>query len=148
MPPWGPQPCLCFSPGNALLVHPVTEPEAKAVSVLLPGSEEVSISMKLFSLRRYFIQQSSGSPSPNCWALPLCQVLPGHSVPLGTFLPSCYLTGLAHSEFTFLFFQELLHKSQDSYNLNPPSRLAASHGMLKMSFTKLSVPFFMYFSLV
>uniref|UniRef100_A0A8C3KDJ6 Glycoside hydrolase family 31 N-terminal domain-containing protein n=1 Tax=Calidris pygmaea TaxID=425635 RepID=A0A8C3KDJ6_9CHAR len=33
-------PCLCFSPGNALLVHPVTEQEAKAVSVLLPGSEE------------------------------------------------------------------------------------------------------------
>ncbi|PKU36957.1 hypothetical protein llap_12739 [Limosa lapponica baueri] len=27
--------------GNALLVHPVTEQEAKAVSVLLPGSEEI-----------------------------------------------------------------------------------------------------------
>uniref|UniRef100_A0A8C0A0T5 Glycoside hydrolase family 31 N-terminal domain-containing protein n=1 Tax=Anas zonorhyncha TaxID=75864 RepID=A0A8C0A0T5_9AVES len=29
--------------GNALLVHPVTDKEAKAVSVLLPGSEEVRI---------------------------------------------------------------------------------------------------------
>lgn len=111
-------------------MHPVTEPEAKAVSVLLPGSEEVSINMKLFSLRRYFIQQPSSSPSHNCWALPLCQVLPSHSVSLGTFLPSRYLTCLA-----LLFFQELLHKSRDSYNLNPPSRPAASYGTLKISFT-------------
>ncbi|KAM6131129.1 neutral alpha-glucosidase C isoform 2-T2 [Pterocles gutturalis] len=29
--------------GNALLVHPVTEQEAKAVSVLLPGSEEIPV---------------------------------------------------------------------------------------------------------
>lgn len=36
-------PCLSFTPGNALLVHPVTDKEAKAVSVLLPGSEEVRI---------------------------------------------------------------------------------------------------------
>uniref|UniRef100_A0A8C4U7D1 Glycoside hydrolase family 31 N-terminal domain-containing protein n=1 Tax=Falco tinnunculus TaxID=100819 RepID=A0A8C4U7D1_FALTI len=35
--------------GNALLVHPVTEQEAKAVSVLLPGSEEVRMNMKLLS---------------------------------------------------------------------------------------------------
>uniref|UniRef100_A0A663LPP5 Uncharacterized protein n=1 Tax=Athene cunicularia TaxID=194338 RepID=A0A663LPP5_ATHCN len=42
-------PCLCFSLGNALLVHPVTEKEAKAVSVLLPGSEEVRNNMKLLN---------------------------------------------------------------------------------------------------
>uniref|UniRef100_A0A8C0EKT8 Glycoside hydrolase family 31 N-terminal domain-containing protein n=1 Tax=Bubo bubo TaxID=30461 RepID=A0A8C0EKT8_BUBBB len=35
--------------GNALLVHPVTEQEAKAVSVLLPGSEEVRNNMKLLN---------------------------------------------------------------------------------------------------
>lgn len=34
--------------GNALLVHPVTEPEAKAVSVLLPGSEEIWYDFRKF----------------------------------------------------------------------------------------------------
>ncbi|XP_026705169.1 neutral alpha-glucosidase C isoform X2 [Athene cunicularia] len=34
--------------GNALLVHPVTEKEAKAVSVLLPGSEEIWYDFRKF----------------------------------------------------------------------------------------------------
>ncbi|KAM6131130.1 neutral alpha-glucosidase C isoform 3-T3 [Pterocles gutturalis] len=34
--------------GNALLVHPVTEQEAKAVSVLLPGSEEIWYDFRKF----------------------------------------------------------------------------------------------------
>uniref|UniRef100_A0A8U8BPN2 Glycoside hydrolase family 31 N-terminal domain-containing protein n=1 Tax=Geospiza parvula TaxID=87175 RepID=A0A8U8BPN2_GEOPR len=51
--------CLCFSPGNALLVHPVTEKEAKTVTVLFPGSEEVRMYMNLwepFCLGFVFLQ--------------------------------------------------------------------------------------------
>lgn len=140
-------PRLCFSLGNALLVHPVTEQEAKTVSVLLPGSDEVRMNMKLLSPKKYSIQQPCSSASRNCWALLLCQVLASHSVPLWTFLPSWYLACLAHSKFTFLLFQKLLHISQISCNLNLPSRLAASHRTPKNSFTKLSIPFFHVFLL-
>lgn len=78
-------PCLCFSPGNALLVYPVTDKEAKAVSVLLPGLKEVRMiqscsafqpteiyySASSFSAHRN--QQASCSPPHNCYALPLHQ---------------------------------------------------------------------------
>ncbi|XP_037249368.1 neutral alpha-glucosidase C isoform X2 [Falco rusticolus] len=42
--------------GNALLVHPVTEQEAKAVSVLLPGSEEI-----WYDFRKFKRMEDSGT---------------------------------------------------------------------------------------
>ena len=87
MQPWGSQPCLCFSPGNALLVHPVTEQEAKAVSVLLPGSEEVRMTMKLLSCSAQISILYSNLPAPHlviakhcrcakCWPAILCHSEP------------------------------------------------------------------------
>lgn len=57
-------PCLCFSAGNALLVYPVMDKEAKAVSVLLPGSEEVRMiqSCSAFSAHRYILYSNLSAP--------------------------------------------------------------------------------------
>uniref|UniRef100_A0A8C3PRF7 Glycoside hydrolase family 31 N-terminal domain-containing protein n=1 Tax=Calidris pygmaea TaxID=425635 RepID=A0A8C3PRF7_9CHAR len=50
--------------GNALLVHPVTEQEAKAVSVLLPGSEEVSCNLNFPSRLDIPVFQRGGTVVP------------------------------------------------------------------------------------
>lgn len=102
------------------------------------GGEGEYEAAQLFSPRKYFMQQSCSSPCPNSWAL--CQVLPGHSVPLWTFLPFWYLACLAHSKPSFWLFQKLLHMSRISYNLR-----VAAYRTPKNSFTKLSVPSFHVF---